>query len=133
MIRTEIVRCLLEYSKENDIMLLTKYIAYAARDTGRDETSDEWDPTVPSPISDPEEVKSKTLSRIRDLLNTRRLKAGQLADGGIAVDPWRIPVDAVIERVDRAWAAIGTEPGLEHDIVWLGPCRPEEWPHSAPQ
>lgn len=55
-------------------MLLTKIIAYAARDTGRNETRDEWDPAIPSPISDPAEVKSMTLSLIRDLLNTRRLK-----------------------------------------------------------
>lgn len=130
MTREQIIKSLLEYSKENDTMLLTKLIAYAAHDNGQDETADEWEPLSPTPISAPDKVKDLTLSLIRDLLNTRRLMAGKLANGGIRINPWRIPVDEVINRVDRDWTTLGVEPGLQHDIVWLGPCRPENWPHG---
>lgn len=130
MTREKIIESLLKYSEENDVMLLTKIIAYAAHDTGEDETSDEWEPMSPPPISDPKKVKKLTLSLIRDLLNTRRLMAGKLGDGGIRIVPWKIPVGKVITQVDHDWTALGVEPGLQHDIVWLGPCRPEDWPHE---
>lgn len=130
MTRDKIIESLLKYSEESDVMLLTKIIAYAAHDTGQNEKADEWEPLSPTPISAPDQVKKLTLSLIRDLLNTRRLMAGKLADGGIRITPWRIPVEKVIDRVDRDWTALGVEPGLQHDIVWLGPCRPEEWPHG---
>lgn len=130
MTREQIINCLLEYSKENDTMLLTKLITYASHDNGQNETAAEWEPLSPTPVSDPVTVKKLTLSLIRDLLNTKRLMAGKLANGGLQITPWEIPVEKVITRVDRDWTALGVEPGLQHDIVWLGPCNPEEWPHG---
>lgn len=124
MIREKIMRWLLEESKEDPWI-----IGYAARDTGRYEEGED-EPLAPLPITDPLEVREKTLALVRDLLNTKILQAGQLTDGGIAIAPWRISVDEVVGRIDREWSALGKVPNMEHDIVWLGTCQPKDWPHG---
>lgn len=128
MIREKIMRWLLEHSKE-DLLSLPWIIGYAARDTGRYEAGED-EPLALLPITDPVEVKKKTLILVRDLLNTKILQAGQLADGGVTIDPWRISVEEVIERIDREWSALGKAPDMEHDIAWLGQCREMDWPHG---
>lgn len=128
MIREKIMRWLIEESKE-DLLSLPWIISYGARDTGKyEEGEDEL--LAPLPINDPIEIKRKTLILVRDLLNTKILEAGQLADGGTTIDPWRIPVDDVVARIERKWTALGKQPDMTHDIVWLGPCLPENWPHA---
>lgn len=128
MIREKILQWLLEESKE-DLLSLPWIMGYAARDNGRCEEGED-EPLAILPITDPVEVKNKTLVLVRDLLNTRVLQAGQLADGGIAIDPWQISVDEVIRRIDREWSSLGNMPDMKHDIAWLGKCRPEHWPHG---
>lgn len=123
------MRWLLEESKE-DLLSLPWIIGYAARDTGQYEKGED-ELLTPWPITDPLEVKIKTLALVRDLLNTKVLQAGQLGDGGISIDPWRIPVNEVIDRIDREWSALGKLPDVEHDIVWLGTCRAKDWPHKT--
>ncbi len=116
-----------------DCRALWKIVSYAACDTGRDEDYDEDDPTVPHPnsITDPKLIKAKTLSLVRDLLNTKRIMAGGLVDGGSNIEPWPISVEAVVGRIDREWSSLGKEPDMKNDIVWFGACTPEAWPHTG--
>lgn len=115
-----------------DCRALWKIISYAACDTGRDEDYDEDDPTVPHPnsITDPELIKAKTLSLVRDLLTTKRMMAGELTNGGRDIKPWPISVAEVVARIDSEWTALGKEPDMRNDIVWFGACTPEAWPHA---
>lgn len=129
MIREKIMRSLLEESSE-DHLSLPWIIGYVARDTGRYEEGED-EPLALLPITDPVEVKKKTLLLVRDLLNTKVFQAGQLADGGITIDPWRTSVEEVIGRIDREWSALREEPDMANDIVWLGKCRETECPHGT--
>lgn len=115
-----------------DCRALWKIVSYAACDTGRDEDYDEDDPAVahPNAITDPILIKAKTLSLVRDLLNTKLMMAGGLADGGRNIEPWPISVEEVVARIDSEWTALGKEPDMRNDIVWLGACTPEVWPHA---
>jgi len=128
MIREKIISQLMQHTKE-DLSMLPWIIGYAARDTGRAEEGED-EPLSILPISDPIEIKAKTLALVRDLLNTRVVEAGDLADGGRNINPWRIPVDEVIERIDREWSSHGRTPNLDFELVWLGPCKSEDWPHG---
>lgn len=131
MIHNKIIERIQSEAHE-DCRALWKIVSYAACDTGRDEDYDEDDPTVahPNSITDPELIKAKTLTLVCDLLNTKRMMAGGLADGGRNIEPWPIPVEAVVARIEREWKALGKEPDMRNDIVWLGRCTPEEWPHK---
>lgn len=108
--------------------MLPWIIGYAACDTGREEEGED-EPLSVLPITNPIEIKSKTLSLVRDLLNTRTIEAGDLAAGGRIINPWQIPVEEVIHRIDREWTAHGRTPNLDFELVWFGPCRIEDWPH----
>jgi predicted pyridoxine 5'-phosphate oxidase superfamily flavin-nucleotide-binding protein len=135
MTHEQAIETLMEHSKE-DFLQMHKLIAYAARDTGRIEDFDEWDcgpgvPEHPHLITDPAEVKAKTLELIRDLLNTRQLMAGDWPYGAQRVEPWRIPVAAAVQRVDQLWTALGKEPNLGEPPIALESCAPENWPHGA--
>lgn len=131
MIHEKIIERIQDEARD-DCRALWKIISYAACDTGRDEDYDEDDPTIPHPnsITDPELIRAKTLSLVRDLLNTKRIMAGELADGGRNIEPWPISVEAVVGRIDREWKALGKEPDMRNDIVWFGSCKSEVWPHG---
>ncbi len=133
MIHERIIERIQKEAQE-DCRALWKIVSYAACDTGRDESYDEDDPTIPHPnsITDPVLIKAKTLSLVRDLLNTKRIMAGELADDGRNIEPWSISVEQVVTRMDREWTALGKEPDMRNDIAWLGACTPEAWPHAKP-
>lgn len=126
MTHEQIIGEILKKSKEDTIGFWW-IVSYGASDTG---IYDDPEPLSPLPITDPIEVKAKTLSLVRDLLNTRRLQAGDLPYGEIAVKPWRVSVEAVVDRIDREWTELGKEPSLDFP-VGLGECTPETWPHGG--
>lgn len=128
MTRDKIIARLINESRE-DFLQLAEVAGYAARDTGRHENGED-DPSTPLPIKDPRVIKSNTLALVRDLLITKTIEAGELSEGGKKIDPWRIPVEEVIVRIDREWSALGRMPNL-YEIVWLGPCIPADWPHGV--
>lgn len=131
MTREKIIQRI-EAEAQEDCRALWKIISYAACDTGRDENYDEDDPTIPHPnaIKDAAQIKAKTLSLVRDLLNTTRIMAGELTNEGQDIKPWLNTVEGVVNRIDREWTALGKEPDMENDIVWLGTCKSEDWPHG---
>ncbi len=128
MTHEQIIKLLRDESN-SDALALWWIIGYASNETG---VHDDPEPLAPLPITNPVEVKAKTLALVRDLLNTKCLMAGEVSAKDIhRVDPWLVPVEVVIERIDREWSALGKEPDDEHDVVWLGACTPEEWPHGG--
>lgn len=132
MTRDKIIKRI-QAEAQYDCRALWKIISYAACDTGKDENYDEDDPTIPHPnsIMDAAIIKTKTLSLVRDLLNTQCIVAGNLANEGQDIDPWPEDVEAVVSRIDREWTALGKEPDMKNDLVWFGACKPKDWPHGS--
>jgi len=63
-----------------------------------------------------EELLQMTLNTIEDLLDSGYMVAGQV--GPTNFDPWPFSTSEVLARIERAWRALGREPGLG-DICWF--------------
>jgi len=63
-----------------------------------------------------EELLQMTLNTIRDLLDSGYMIAGQV--GPTTFDHWSLGTPEVLVHVERAWRALGREPGLG-DVCWF--------------
>ena len=63
-----------------------------------------------------DEVRDVSVALIRRLLEDGLVRAGDVTDSGF--EPWDLPVDAAMERVEREWNALGALPNLG-EVCWL--------------
>lgn len=69
-------------------------------------------------ISEPVEVRKRTLEILHDLLKAGLIQAGFPTPDGRGFDPWILSADETIKRINREWKELGREPSIA-DIVWF--------------
>jgi len=68
-------------------------------------------------IDDVNERRAVGLRLVRDLVLGHGLVPGFLADGG-GFDPWPLPADEAVARIEREWEAMPADPNI-NDICWF--------------
>lgn len=63
-------------------------------------------------------VREKTLAILTELLEAELIQAGFPTPDSRGFEQWRISAKDVIDRIGRAWDALGREPNIG-EIVWF--------------
>jgi len=67
------------------------------------------------------QVKSLTLSQIRDVLETKLMQIGMFEHTStqtLDFQIWSMDIDNIVLRIEKEWADLGREPNIG-DIAWL--------------
>ena len=67
--------------------------------------------------SSPAEIRATTIELVRSLLE-HGMHVGFPASGGKDFEPWALPTDAAIRRIEQEWSALGREPNIG-EIAWF--------------
>ncbi len=69
-------------------------------------------------LKDAAEVRRITLELIKELLESGNVQAGYYAPDESGFEPWSIPVDEIIRRINEAWNKLGREPNIGDIVIF---------------
>jgi hypothetical protein len=67
---------------------------------------------------DAAQTRDMTLSLVRGRLCERRMLVGFPAEDGQHFDPWNLPSEQAIRRIEEEWTALGREPDIG-EVAWF--------------